>query len=227
VLPHDGPNWRDYPRFNWLVQFLATRGYSVLQPQFRGSRGFGEAFEKAGYREWGGLMQDDVSDGVRAMIDQGIADPHHVCIVGMGYGGYAALAGAAFTPTLYTCAASINGIADLRALMSAQLGLPEHRKSAAEAVWKERVGAETDPRLGTKSPINSVAAITIPMMIVYTNGLTAEDQSIPMAKALKKAGKAVEVVQLPEEATWLSRSDTRTQLLEALETFLQQHLQAR
>ena len=224
VLPHDGPNWRDYPRFNWLVQFLATRGYSVLQPQFRGSRGYGEAFEKAGYREWGGLMQDDVSDGVRAMINQGIADPHHVCIVGMGYGGYAALAGAAFTPTLYTCAASINGIADLRALMSAQLGLPEHRRSAAEAVWKERVGAETDPRLGTKSPINSVAAITIPMMIVYTNGLTAEDQSIPMAKALKKAGKAVEVAQLPEEATWLSRSDTRTQLLEALDSFLKQHL---
>jgi dipeptidyl aminopeptidase/acylaminoacyl peptidase len=92
VLPHGGPRSRDYPDFDWTVQFLATRGYAVLQPQFRGSTGFGEAFERAGYRQWGGLMQDDVTDGVQAMVEQGIADPRHVCIVGMSYGGYAALA---------------------------------------------------------------------------------------------------------------------------------------
>lgn len=239
VLPHDGPNQRDYPEFSWLVQFLATRGYAVLQPQFRGSTGFGEAFEKAGYREWGGLMQDDITDGVRAMIDQGIADPHRVCIVGIAYGGYAALAGAAFTPKLYGCAASINGIADLRALMRSQVPQPEawmadtprgsvyyvvHFSSPAKSQWRERIGSETDSRLGTRSPINSVAAITIPVMIVYNTGVTAEDQSIPMAKALRKAGKAVEVVRLPEEVTSLSRSETRTQLLEALESFLKQHL---
>ncbi|MEA3105940.1 MAG: hypothetical protein QOI88_545 [Gammaproteobacteria bacterium] len=100
VLPHGGPNAHDLFRFDWLAQFFATRGYAVLQPQFRGSTGYGKAFEEAGYRQWGGLMQDDVTDGVTAMIDQGIADARHICIVGASYGGYAALAGAAFTPSL-------------------------------------------------------------------------------------------------------------------------------
>ncbi|HKZ74747.1 MAG TPA: prolyl oligopeptidase family serine peptidase, partial [Steroidobacteraceae bacterium] len=94
VLPHGGPESRDDFAFNWKVQFLATRGYAVLQPQFRGSTGFGEAHRRAGYRQWGGLMQDDVTDGVRAMVAQGIADARRVCIVGASYGGYEALAGA-------------------------------------------------------------------------------------------------------------------------------------
>ena len=89
----------------------------MLQPEFRGSTGFGDAYRDAGYKQWGGLMQDDVTDGVRAMIDQKIADPQHVCIVGASSGGYAALAGAAFTPELYACAASIEEISDLRALL--------------------------------------------------------------------------------------------------------------
>jgi dipeptidyl aminopeptidase/acylaminoacyl peptidase len=103
VLPHGGPQSRDYFTFNWMVQFLASRGYVILQPQFRGSTGFGEAFKQAGYRQWGGLMQDDVTDAVHAMIERGIADPHRVCIMGIGYGGYAALAGAAFATSSYTC----------------------------------------------------------------------------------------------------------------------------
>ena len=113
VLPHGGPESRDWPQFDWWSQFLATRGYAVLQPQFRGSTGFGEAFRLAGRRQWGGLMQDDVTDGVQALISDGTADPGRVCIVGASYGGYAALAGATFTPQLYHCAASINGVSDL------------------------------------------------------------------------------------------------------------------
>jgi dipeptidyl aminopeptidase/acylaminoacyl peptidase len=227
VLPHGGPQARDYPFFNWMVQFLATRGYAVLQPQFRGSTGFGDAFERAGYRQWGGLMQDDVSDGVRAMIDQGIADPHHVCIVGMSYGGYAALAGAAFTPTLYSCAASINGVADLQAFMqeaAPKQDLYFRYVSAAQSQWKERVG--TGSALDTVSPINSVAAITIPVFIAYGSGdgVVPTVQSIRMAEALQKAGKPVEVLKLPDEDHWLSRAETRTQLLQALEGFLKQHL---
>jgi len=229
VLPHGGPQARDYPFFDWMVQFLATRGYAVLQPQFRGSTGFGEAFERAGYRQWGGLMQDDVSDGVRAMIDEGIADPRRVCIVGMSYGGYAALAGAAFTPTLYACAASINGVSDLRALMQEQVpmyGNWVRYVSTSQSQWKERVGSETDSRLDTKSPIKSVAAITIPVMIAYGtgDGVVPNEQSIRMAEALQKAGKAVTVVKLPDEDHWLSQAQTRTQLLQALESFLKQHL---
>jgi len=233
VLPHGGPQARDYPVFDWMVQFLATRGYAVLQPQFRGSSGFGEAFEKAGYRQWGGLMQNDVSDGARAMIDQGIADPHRVCIVGMSYGGYAALAGAAFTPSLYACAASVNGVSDLRALMREQVPLyggtafrPGRYISTAESFWKERIGSETDSALDTKSPINSVAAITIPVLIAYGTGdaVVPTEQSLRMAERLQKAGKAVTVVKLPDEDHWLSQAETRTQLLQTLESFLKQHL---
>jgi dipeptidyl aminopeptidase/acylaminoacyl peptidase len=232
VLPHGGPNARDYPTFDWLVQFLATRGYAVLQPQFRGSTGFGEVFERAGYRQWGGLMQDDVTDGVRAMIEQGIADPHHICIVGASYGGYAALAGAAFTPKLYACAVSINGVSDLRAMLQDQVlmfgsayGVGYRYISTWESNWKERVGSETDPALATRSPINSVAAITIPVLIAYGSGdgVVANEQSIRMAKAMSKAGKAVTLVKLPDEDHWLSRADTRTQLLKELESFLKQH----
>ena len=228
VLPHGGPNARDYPDFDWVVQFLATRGYAVLQPQFRGSTGFGEAFERAGYRQWGGLMQDDVTDGVRAMIEQGIADPHRVCIVGLSYGGYAALAGAAFTPDLYVCAASINGISDVRAWRQALV--PENGfvrwVSTSQPVVDERIGKESDSRLDSRSPIHSAAAITIPVMIAYGSGdgVVANAQSTRMAEALQKAGKSVTVVKLPDEDHWMSRADTRTQLLEEIEAFLKQHL---
>lgn len=245
LLPHGGPQARDYPAFSWIVQFLATRGYAVLQPQFRGSTGFGEAFERAGYRQWGGLMQDDLSDGVKAMIEEGIADPHRICIVGMSsYAGYAAFAGAAFTPTLYACAASVNGISDLQALYAEQVpssggfNMPSggpvgsagggraviRYVSTAESRWKERIGAGDDPALGARSPINSVAAIGIPLLIAYGDGAVPNSQSERMAAALQKAGKPVSVVKFPDGESWVSSKSARMQLLEALESFLKQHL---
>ncbi len=233
VLPHGGPWARDFPTFEWLVQFLATRGYAVLQPQFRGSTGFGEAFEKAGYRQWGGLMQDDVTDGAQAMIAQGIADPHHIAIVGASYGGYAALAGAAFTPTLYSCAVSVNGISNLRTFLDENTPQPGWRNggvvryiSASQSWFTERVGAPTDPALEARSPINSVAAIRIPILIAYStaDGVVANEQSERMAEALGKAGKPVTVIKLPQEDHWMSRSETRVQLLQALESFLHDHI---
>jgi dipeptidyl aminopeptidase/acylaminoacyl peptidase len=233
VLPHGGPWSRDDADFDWLVQFIATRGYAVLQPQFRGSTGFGAAFEKAGYRQWGGLMQDDVTDGVQAMIAQGIADPHHIAIVGASYGGYAALAGAAFTPTIYSCAVSVNGVSNLRTFVDENTPQPGLRNggvvrfiSASQAWFTERVGAVTDPALETRSPINSVAEIRIPILIAYStgDGVVANEQSERMAEALSKAGKPVTVVTLPQEDHWLSRSETRVQLLKALESFLHDHI---
>jgi dipeptidyl aminopeptidase/acylaminoacyl peptidase len=226
VLPHGGPQARDHLEFDWLSQFIASRGYAVLQPQFRGSTGFGDAFREAGYRQWGGLMQDDVTDGVKAMIDQGIADARRVCIVGASYGGYAALAGAAFTPDIYACAVSIAGVSDLRALLHEQAPYIGVIASTSLSGWKEHIGSPHDASLGAKSPINSVKTIKSPVLIMYGtgDGVVPTDQSLRMAKALKDAGKEVKVVALRNEDHWLSRSETRVQVLKELETFLQAHL---
>jgi len=226
VLPHEGPNQRNYPTFNYVVQFLASRGYAVLQPQFRGSSGFGEAFEKAGYRQWGGLMQDDVTDGVRAMIDQKLADPRRVCIMGWGYGGYVALAGAAFTPDLYACAISVGGISDLRALLEETVpqstGFVEMR-SASMSAWTERIGAPGDSKLDRKSPIHSVASIKAPILIIYGRGdsVIPYAQSLKMGEALRSAGKQVTLVKLTDG---VSGTETRVQLLRAFDDFLHDNL---
>lgn len=230
VLPHDGPNERDYDLFYPLLQFLTTRGYAVLQPQFRGSSGFGEAFRKAGYHQWGALMQDDVTDGVRAMIEQGVADPHRICIVGAdkgGYSGYAALAGAAFTTELYTCAVSINGITDLPAMIRTSVPDRFHVISTAQTWWSERVGEPNDPALAAKSPINSVKSIRIPILLAYGAGPVPKDQSKRMASALRAAGKSVTVVELPGEEYWTERTEQTEAVAlvyRELEKFLNEHL---
>jgi len=226
VLPHGGPHEHDEFSFNWLTQFLASRGYAVLQPQFRGSSGYGAAFEQAGYRQWGGLMQDDVTDGVRAMIDEGIADPRHVGIVGASYGGYAALAGAAFTPDLYSCAVSINGISDLPALVRASIPLIGVYYSTTIDYEKAHIGSPTDRNLIDRSPVNAVASIKAPVLIVYGSGdgVVANSQSEAMVQKLREAGKSVDVVTLNGEDHWLSRSDGRIELLRGLEDFLRAHL---
>lgn len=221
VLPHNGPHTRDFLQFDPLVQFLATRGYAVLQPQFRGSTGFGAAFRDAGFHQWGALMQDDVTDGVRAMVDQGIADPQRVCIVGTSaYAGYAALAGVAFTPELFACAVSINGISDLPALMRAMVPDRARRWSAAQSDWIRSVGHPGDSVLRTRSPINAVKSIKAPVLIMST---TESQQSAPMARALAEAGKQVTVKSVPDK--WWMSSAARVSVFREIEDFLGQHLQ--
>jgi dipeptidyl aminopeptidase/acylaminoacyl peptidase len=229
VLPHGGPQSRDYFTFNWMVQFLASRGYVVLQPQFRGSTGFGEAFKQAGYRQWGGLMQDDVTDAVRAVIEQGIADPHRICIMGIGYGGYAALAGAAFTPDLYACAVSIDGFSDIVALSKANAPANNHTFSSNLDSWSARVGSPGDHNLSKKSPINSAKSINIPTLLVYSTaeGALLNSQSERMAQALQEAGKDVKVAKIQDPDGWMWHSETRVQVLNEIETFLVKSLQPR
>ena len=120
ILPHGGPQDRDYSSFDPVVQMFTNRGYVVLQMNFRGSTGYGREFKDAGARQWGQAMQDDVTDGTKWLVAKGIADPKRICIVGWGYGGYAALMGAVREPALYRCSASIGGVSDLPRLLESK-----------------------------------------------------------------------------------------------------------
>jgi dipeptidyl aminopeptidase/acylaminoacyl peptidase len=225
VLPHGGPEAHDTPGFDWLAQFLAVRGYAVLQPQFRGSTGFGEAFRRAGEGHWGELMQNDVTDGVKAMIRQGIADPHRICIVGASYGGYAALAGVAFTPGLYACAISINGISDLPAFLGyakSQFGA----ESDQMADLQRQIGTQFEQSVSDRSPVNSAADIDAPVLLLHA----ADDTVVPfaqskeMAAALAGLGKPVALIKLQGEDHWLSNAATRLEVLQDTDRFLRQYL---
>ncbi|HEV7609843.1 MAG TPA: prolyl oligopeptidase family serine peptidase, partial [Steroidobacteraceae bacterium] len=113
MFPHGGPEMRDQLTYDRWVQYFVSRGYAVFQPNFRGSSGFGKAFAESGYGEWGGKMQDDITDALKDLVDRGVVDLGRVCIVGASYGGYAALSGAALTPNLYKCSVSVAGVSDL------------------------------------------------------------------------------------------------------------------
>jgi dipeptidyl aminopeptidase/acylaminoacyl peptidase len=227
VLPHGGPEARDDYAFDWWAQFLAVRGYAVLQPQFRGSTGLGEAWRQAGYRQWGGLMQDDVTDGVTAMIEQGVADAKRVAIVGGSYGGYAALAGAAFTPDLYRCAVSVNGVSSLPAMLGYYR---EHSgtESDALAYWRDHIGAATDAQVIARSPSRSAATFKAPVLLMHAvnDTVVPYEQSKTMARELENEHKAVTFVSLAGEDHWLSQTATRVQMLKELEKFLAEHLRA-
>ena len=230
VLPHGGPAARDYGGFDWIAHFLAHRGYSVLQPNFRGSAGFGEAWEKAGHGEWGiGVMQHDVTDGVTALIEDGIADPERVCIVGASYGGYAALAGAVFTPELYRCAVAFAPVADLVDM----LGFERTRQgglSAAVSYWRDAMGGGDagglNERLRAASPAAHAGRANAPILLIHgrDDSVVPISQSQAMRSALLAAGKEVELIELDGEDHWLSVAPTRLAMLQAIERFLGERL---
>jgi dipeptidyl aminopeptidase/acylaminoacyl peptidase len=225
VLPHGGPEARDEYEFQWWPQFLATRGYAVLQPQFRGSTGYGDAFRRAGYGQWGGLMQDDVTDGVKAMIEQGIADPKRVCIVGASYGGYAALAGAAFTPDLYRCAVSVSGVSDLPAMLGTER-TQSGDESNSVAYWKESIGSPYDKNVIERSPARAAQQVRIPILLIHglDDTVVPIAQSETMARELDKAGKPYSFVKLTGEDHWMSRAETRLEIMKEIEKFLGSNL---
>ncbi|MBN4046577.1 S9 family peptidase, partial [bacterium AH-315-P15] len=171
LYPHGGPNARDTADFDTLRQFLATRGYAVFAPQFRGSRGFGNEFLRAGFEEWGDAMQDDLTDATQHMIDIGIAQPEHMCIVGWSYSAYAALMAAVKTPDLYNCAVGINGVYDLPRMMG---DLRTSRAYTALEFWAGSMGDETS-ELARVSPNRRVDEIRIPVLVIAS----MEDQTVP------------------------------------------------
>lgn len=225
VLPHGGPTSRDVYDFDFIAQFLASRGYIVLQPQFRGSWGFGAAFENAGLGEWGGKMQTDLLDGVQALAAQGLVDPSKVCIVGASFGGYAALAGVSLHPDAYRCAVSIAGIGDLGQLIVEQ-GRLYGRQSGSLGELKKTLGQATPDKLTATSPARQAMRVKAPVLLIHgtEDTVVLPDQSRTMAAALKAAGKPYELLLLEGENHYLTRSATRTQVLEATEAFLAKHL---
>jgi dipeptidyl aminopeptidase/acylaminoacyl peptidase len=224
VLPHGGPAARDTLNFDWLREALASRGYAVLQPNFRGSSGYEDSFLAAGYGQWGRKMQTDLSDGVRYLASKGIVDPKRVCIFGWSYGGYAALAGAALDPGVYRCAADMAGPADLQLMLQQVQVQTEGHDSETLRYWDRYMGAKgpSDPVLTQISPARQAAKIDIPILIVHGKDDTVVDykQSVVMADALKRAGKPYTFVTLDGEDHWGSRSETRLKLLQAVMDFL-------
>jgi dipeptidyl aminopeptidase/acylaminoacyl peptidase len=229
VMPHGGPETRDRYGFDFFAQYLAAQGYVVLQPNFRGSGGFGRAFAELGHRQWGARMQDDVTDAVRHMIEAGAADPERICIVGGSYGGYVALAGVVQTPELYRCAVSIAGVSDLLDVMRSERR-DAGRSSMAYHYWLRSIG---DPRtdadvLAAASPARHASAIAAPVLLIHgeDDGRVPIRQSELMDEALRSAGRDVRFVRVADSGhIWASWStEHRLTLLRETSAFLAQHL---
>jgi dipeptidyl aminopeptidase/acylaminoacyl peptidase len=231
VLPHGGPEARDRVHFDWWAQAFAARGYAVFQPNFRGSSGYGTEFRNAGFGQWGRKMQTDISDGLAALAAKGIVDPHRACIVGASYGGYAAFAGVTLQHGLYRCAASYGGVSDMHdmiyAAKSKDRGDTQHYADPAMRYWLSYLGTASpnDRALTEISPQAQAKNADAPVLIVYGQNDTVVPpaQSEDMASALKSAGKPVELVALKGEDHWLSRSDTRLQMLKAMVAFVEKY----
>ncbi|HEX9659866.1 MAG TPA: S9 family peptidase [Rhodothermales bacterium] len=224
VMPHGGPTARDHLAFDPFVQLLTSRGYAVLQMNFRGSSGFGASFEAAGYGEWGGKMQDDVTDGAQHLIAAGIADPHRICIFGISYGGYAALMGAVVTPEFYRCAVSLNGATDLRRLIRSRFNYIGGRSQLRTA----HIGNYYDDRemLREASPKLRAGEITIPVLIAAADDdrVVEREQSSSMASALRAAGANYKFLELENGGHSLETTESRTAFMSELVSFLAENL---
>lgn len=218
IMPHGGPAARDSLSYDYWVQFLANRGYAVLQPNYRGSTGYGTAHYEAGNGEWGLKMQDDLTDGVRWAVEQGIADPKRVCIVGGSYGGYAAMQGLVRDPDLYRCAVSFAGVSHMKSLLAYNRNFLTYK--FARKQWQRSA-----PDFDAISPVNFVDRIKAPLLLVHGK----DDLSVPysqstrMHSAMTKAGKQVEFLSQEKGDHHLSIEADRIGFLAAMEAFLAKH----
>jgi dipeptidyl aminopeptidase/acylaminoacyl peptidase len=226
VLVHGGPAARDTPHFDWWSQALADQGYAVLRPNYRGST-ISDGFVAAGFGEYGRKMQTDLSDGVRYLAKEGIVDPTRVCVVGASYGGYAALAGVTLEAGVYRCAVSVAGLSDLKQFLRWVNEKHRERESIEQRYWDRFMGvtSPSDPVLRQISPIHHVDSIKVPILLIHGKDDTVVpyDQSDDMYEALRHAKKGVEFVQLPNEDHWLSRGETRLQMLQTSVAFLRKN----
>jgi dipeptidyl aminopeptidase/acylaminoacyl peptidase len=224
VNPHGGPWVRDSWTFNPEVQFLANRGYGVLQVNYRGSTGYGRRFMEAGFKQWGRAMQNDLSDGVLWLIEHGIADPKRVAIYGGSYGGYATLAGMTFTPELYACGIDYVGVSNLFTFMKT---IPPYWKPFLEMTYEMVGHPENDHELlKAASPVFHVDKIRAPLFIAQgaNDPRVNKDESDQMVEALKKRGIDVPYMVKDNEGHGFLNEENKFEFYEAMEKFLAKHI---
>jgi len=228
VLAHGGPSARDAIDWNPEVQLFASHGFAVVQVNFRGSDGFGSAFLEAGHREWGGKMQDDLSDAVKQLVAEGITDPDRVGIYGASYGGFAALMGLIVTPSTYRAGAAYAAVTDIRTLLVEGGRL---RSSYARSRQEDEIGALWDDRerLRDASPERRASEVRVPVLLGHGDA----DLTVPvkhsrdMARALRNAGKSFEYLEFPHEIHGFLLEASRVKWYEALIAFFEKNLAPR
>jgi dipeptidyl aminopeptidase/acylaminoacyl peptidase len=229
IVPHGGPWGRDSWGYNAFAQFLANRGYAVLQPNFRASTGYGKKFLDSGNKQWGDKMQDDVTWGVKYLIAQGIADPKRVGIMGGSYGGYATLAGVAFTPDVYAAGVSIVGPSNLITLLES---IPPYWEQVRK-VFYERMGDPNTPegktQLLRQSPLMSAAKIKTPLLVVQgaNDPRVNKRESDQIVIALRDRGFPVEYLVAPDEGHGFARPVNNMAMFASAEKFLAKYLGGR
>ncbi len=227
VNPHGGPWGRDYWGYNPEVQFLANRGYGVLQVNFRTSTGYGKKFWEAGFKEWGLKIQDDISDGVKWLVDEGIADSERVGIYGGSFGGYATLAGLAFTPELYACGVDYVGVANLFTLIKT---IPPYWEPFRAMMYEMMGDPEEDKELYEKvSPIFHADNIRVPVLVAQgaNDPRVNKNESDQIVEALKARGIEVEYMVKENEGHGFANEENRFDFYRAMERFLGKHLGGR
>jgi len=227
VNPHGGPWARDVWGYNPEVQFLANRGYAVFQVNFRTSTGYGRQFWEAGFKQWGLKIQDDITDGVKWLIDQGIADPKRVGIYGGSFGGYATLAGLAFTPDLYACGVDYVGVSNLFTLIKT---IPPYWEPMRQMFYEMMGDPEKDKELYEKvSPIFHADNIKVPVLVAQgaNDPRVNKAESDQIVEALKKRGIEVVYMVKDNEGHGFQNEENRFDFYRAMEEFLGKHLGGR
>jgi dipeptidyl aminopeptidase/acylaminoacyl peptidase len=216
MFPHSGLWARDSGSFDYWTQFFANKGYAVLQMNFRGSDGLGYAFRDAGLKSWGKTMQDDIEDGAKKLITDGIADPKAIGIVGASYGGYAALMGVVKTPDFYRCSISVNGVSNVYDFVK------DHRDFSRGYNSADHLIGNDNATLKAISPVNFAEKIKAPVLLVHgTDDRQVEiKHGYQMRDALQKAKKDVTFVELPSEDHYLMNEKNRMDTFRAMDSFL-------
>jgi len=225
VHPHGGPWARDSWGFDPEIQFLASRGYAVLQMNYRGSTGYGRRFWELAFKQWGRKMQDDISDGVLYLVKEGIVDPKRVCIYGGSYGGYATLAGLAFTPDLYACGVDYVGVSNLFTFMNT---IPPYWELSRQMMYEMVGDPEKDKELlRGASPALNADRIRAPLLVAQgaRDPRVNIDESNQMVNALKARGIDVPYIVKQNEGHGFRNEENQFDFYEAMEKFLARYLQ--